>query len=361
MRLRKIIQDYFSFSRKERNGLLVLLMLIILFSVANHLLFLFEDDGAFSPDESWELQFVDENQNREQKQEKSLFFFNPNTIDSLAIDSLAIPSKIKQNILKYRSKGGRFFSAEDLSRIYGMTDSLYQVLKEYVQIDDPKTKHISQSSIQKSCALGAFCPDTCSENDWHQMGLSEDQSRRMFRFCQAVGHFKSKKQLLKFQGIPKNLMDSLLKYMQIDETISQGIASRALVVELNSADSLLLKQLPGVGVVLCRRIIKYRDLLGGFYQSSQLLEVYGFKNDIFSRVESLVCVDTTTIRKMNLNFIDYKELSRHPYVGKELSRKIVSYRARQGSIQNNSDLVKNGILDRGQYEKLRPYFETKKE
>ena len=48
-----------------------------------------------------------------------------------------------------------------------------------------------------------------------------------------------------------------------------------LNMDLNTADSTTLMALKGIGPVFSVRIVKYRELLGGYYETAQLQEVYG--------------------------------------------------------------------------------------
>lgn len=48
-----------------------------------------------------------------------------------------------------------------------------------------------------------------------------------------------------------------------------------MLLDINHADSLTLQALPGIGPVLAARIIKYRNRIGCFDSTAQLLEIYG--------------------------------------------------------------------------------------
>ena len=60
-------------------------------------------------------------------------------------------------------------------------------------------------------------------------------------------------------------------------------ARQPLSVELNSADSVTLQLLHGIGPAYARRIVNYRDRLGGFVSTTQLLEVYGFGPELWKK------------------------------------------------------------------------------
>lgn len=354
MRPKKIIQDYFTFSRKERNGVIVLLFLILLVGVSNHFLFLFEADDELDAFQFEKDIFVFDDV------ERTLFEFDPNSIDSLALDSLDLPVKIKSNILKYRAKGGRFFSSNDFRRLYGMNDSLFELVSQYITIEQRKAFVEERQTKANSTSYFFFNPDTCTEKDWLKMGLSQKQAQRLLSFRDALGgSFQSKEQFAKIYGVSKEKMDSLLAYIKITEaSIDSGYLDE--VIELNSADSLSLQKLPGIGTTLSKRILRYRKLLGGFSCSEQLLEVYGLHPEVYSGLADRLEIDTSLIQQINVNFASYNELSAHPYIKKELARAMVDFRSRHGTISDLSVLLKNNLLSLAQYEKIKPYLETKK-
>lgn len=87
-----------------------------------------------------------------------------------------------------------------------------------------------------------------------------------------------------------------------------------LPVELNTADTTLLKQLRGIGSAYANRIVRYRQKLGGFYSKQQLLEVYNFPYETYEKIENQLLVDTTYIQKLPINTLSIDELKRHPYI-----------------------------------------------
>lgn len=105
------------------------------------------------------------------------------------------------------------------------------------------------------------------------------------------------------------------------------------LLELNSADSLQLLDLPGIGPAFSGRIIRYRNLLGGYFHKSQLLEVYGMDSIRYQGFEKLIQVDAGQLVRINLNTATFKELLRHPYIQYEMVRAFVRYRDRSGPLQ----------------------------
>lgn len=126
------------------------------------------------------------------------------------------------------------------------------------------------------------------------------------------------------------------------------------VIELNQADTTRLKQVPGIGSTFARRIVRYRELLGGYYTVEQLAEVYGIDEDRYNALAPWFRVDTTAIQPLLINQLPYKELLRHPYLNKSQVRQIDRMR-RQKPLQSWVDLSlleEFTDLDR---QRLRPY------
>ncbi|MDO4695725.1 ComEA family DNA-binding protein [Porphyromonas sp.] len=81
-------------------------------------------------------------------------------------------------------------------------------------------------------------------------------------------------------------------------------------VDLNSADTLLLQRIPGIGPSFARRIVKYRELLGGYYCVEQLQEVYGMDREKYNKISPFMQI-RTGVRRMTI-LVD--SIPRHPYL-----------------------------------------------
>ena len=75
--------------------------------------------------------------------------FDPNTADSSTLVHVGLKKWQASNMLKYRAKGGRYRRAEDMKKIYGMTDSMYMALLPYIQIDTIAVDHYRDSVRQR--------------------------------------------------------------------------------------------------------------------------------------------------------------------------------------------------------------------
>jgi DNA uptake protein ComE-like DNA-binding protein len=127
-------------------------------------------------------------------------------------------------------------------------------------------------------------------------------------------------------------------------------------IELNTCDSSDLERLPGIGPVLSARIIKYRNLLGGFSSVNQLKEVYGLRDSTYLLIYSRVTADSSLIRKINVNSAGFNELNKHPYIERSEAQSILKFRELGGRIENVSILVEEKILTGDKALRIIPYL-----
>ena len=128
------------------------------------------------------------------------------------------------------------------------------------------------------------------------------------------------------------------------------------VVELNSADTTALKKVPGIGSVFAKRIIKYRELLGGFYSVEQLGEVYGIDEERYKSMKSWFSADLSAISQLPVNLLSAKELARHPYVSYKQARVIERQVRKKGKLQGWENLALLEEFTEYDRERLRHYF-----
>ena len=96
-------------------------------------------------------------------------------------------------------------------------------------------------------------------------------------------------------------------------------------VELNTADSVMLETLPGIGPAFASRIIKYRTLLGGYLKVEQLKEVYGMPEETYDRIQSLCTINTSKVKMISADSLWLKPYKfYHPYLSKELKAQIAA-------------------------------------
>ena len=119
-----------------------------------------------------------------------------------------------------------------------------------------------------------------------------------------------------------------------DSTHYQSFTTKTIpIVDINTADTTLLKELPGIGSSFAKRIVEYRGKLGGFIGKEQLLEIYGMDSTRYGNIEKYMIVDSIFMPdKLRINYDSFKVLNRHPYLEYEDVKKIVNCREQKGLI-----------------------------
>ena len=128
-----------------------------------------------------------------------------------------------------------------------------------------------------------------------------------------------------------------------------------IIQDLNLATAEDLQMVKGIGPAYSERIIKYRNLLGGFADSSQLREVYGLTNETIDKLYGYFQIQSE-VHQLDLNTDSIKHLARHPYISYDLARIIINYRKQHGDILTSEDLSKIKALDEGTFLRLKPYL-----
>lgn len=123
-------------------------------------------------------------------------------------------------------------------------------------------------------------------------------------------------------------------------------------MNLNLADTNMLKRVPGIGSYWARRIISYRDRLGGFVSQSQLKEI----DDEFPQAAiPYLKIALGDVHKLNVNTLTLGELKRHPYINYYQAKAIVDYRRLRGPIHSLNDLRLSKDFPPEEIKRLEPY------
>lgn len=129
-----------------------------------------------------------------------------------------------------------------------------------------------------------------------------------------------------------------------------------ILLNLNQSDSADWTSLNGIGPIYAARIVKYRDMLGGFSSKEQLKEVYGIDEELFSKLENRIQLDKAELRRININTADYQFLAQHPYIKPSLAKQLVNYRAQHGNFNSLDHLFEFHQMDSLTFNKLKPYL-----
>lgn len=358
---KKWIIEYNKFTKGDRHAIIILAVLIVLTLIVTFLLPVIIPDSEFDYSNYQEEIEQLENQSGHKLHGNILFQFNPNTISQAEIDSLNIPENIKRNLIRYRNAGGGFRTEKDLRKIYGMTDSIFSIIVKYaifsVESDSDDTDVVAHNSPVKS-DFDFFNPNKAEQSELVDFGFSQFQAKNVIAYRSRGGVFKVPDDLLKIYGVDSALFNSVKSHIRIEikDFFEQEAAEEVLLIELNGADSASLLDLSGIGPSFAGRIIRYRERLGGFHSATQILEIYNFPAETFSKIEGQIYVDSMKIRKIRVNFSDFKDLIKHPYFTKQQVNLLLKYRDVHGPFQNINQVKASGVFDEITFKKIEPYL-----
>jgi len=224
-----------------------------------------------------------------------------------------------------------------------------------------------EAPLEITCDLFVFDPNTISITDLERLGFSNRQAKVIDNYRKKGGVFRRKDDFAKMYVVDSSMFSRLLPYISIQPipdslqlAVSKSVedvkVQEPLLIELNSADTLELVKIKGIGKSYARRIVAYRNLLGGFVNKQQLLEVWGLNQELFNSVEQNISVDSNLVQTINLNLVEYDDLRKHPYLSDYQAKSIVYFREKQGSFSSADEIVKNKLVDKVTFEKIKNYL-----
>ncbi len=208
--------------------------------------------------------------------------------------------------------------------------------------------------------LFPFDPNTATYDTLVLLGLTARQARTLISYRNAGGIFRSPEDIFRIYGIDRETAEAMIPFITIRKDHKMELPEKKgnddKIIELNSTDSLALQSLPGIGPVLSARIIRYRNLLGGYASVDQLKEVYGLTDETFGRISGRLRTDTLLIKRTELGSATFRELMRIPYLDRYEAASILKFRELGGTITGIYDLVENKLVSAEKAEKIRPYL-----
>lgn len=315
--LRDFIKGYFSFTSKERKGIIIIVSLILLILFLpflfpyftkkvfyNHAEFdkeitqlkILKNDSSYRKNfyNNYENEYANDYSLSAGKRSESIpaevFYFDPNTATPGEWKKLGIKDKTIKTIQNYVSKGGKFYKPEDISKIWGLAAPDVQRLIPYIRISFVAKEYASFEKKEYPKTLSPYSPGTIQP------------------------------------------------------------------VDVNLADTSAYIRLPGIGSKLSQRIISFRDKLGGFYSIDQVGETYLLPDSTFQKIKRYLLLSNTPIKKININTASVDEMKVHPYLRYNLANAIFQYRQQHGNFNSVEEIKKIMIVSEEIFIKLSPYL-----
>jgi len=276
----KLVKSHLIFSRSQRAGILLLIVLIVAQLSVYHFVD-FSEETVFdtSSDEIQLLlrQMDSLNMIHVESRKPKLYPFNPNYITDFKAYTLGMSPEEFDRLKEYREKDNWINSIEDFKRVTDVSDSLLTIISPYFKFPD-----------------------------WIKNSAT------------------------------KTNRNERLKY---DERYTEKTYEQK--IDLNTATQLQLEEVSGIGKVLSERIIAYRDKIGGFSNDIQLYNVWGLDGAVVQRTLTLFTVKSPKeIKKINVNTASASDIATIPGISFEMAKHIWEYRRLHDNIQSYSEFEK---------------------
>ena len=193
------------------------------------------------------------------------------------------------------------------------------------------------------------------------MDINRKAKYSWIKYLQKGGRFYQKTDLMKIYGIDSLTYQKLESYIDLDSTpllshIEDLSNEFRFPININKATQADFEKLKDIGPVLSQRIIKYRKLLGGFNNIKQLSEVFGISDSVLNKNRNILQLDTSLLKKIDINRADFSMLCRHPYISIYDARAIITYRKLHGNFKSINELKINHLVEDSTVLKLVPYL-----
>lgn len=300
--MKQILRDYFTFNKRERNGIFILLAIIaveLIYLNTSSYFYSVEpvDLSSFEKEiKEFEASIVFDSvpvekpfYNKPVFSERSAerFNFDPNNLSEKDWKRLGLSDKQIKTIKNYEAKGGKFKKKEDLKKMYCIKPELFLSLEPYINIESPVSNFQSPVSNISQPTTNNHKPTT--------------------------------------------------------------------TIELNTCDSASLTTIKGIGPFFAKSIIKYRKQLGGFHSKEQLMEIWKFDAEKYETIAPRVNVDASVIKRININTVEAEEFI-HPYIKWNIANAIVNYRKNHGRFKTIEEIRKTDLVDEETLRKIADYL-----
>ena len=313
---KRAANHFFNFTKKEKNGTIFLLLIIFL---------LIATPFVYS------------------------FFFEEKNIDAAVFNNEMVSLKLQANDSN-KKKSDRNDPEDPYKKIY--------------------PRHESNNDNNR-LNLFYFDPNNLSEAGWKKLGIRDKTIATIQNYLSKGGKFKQAEDIKKIWGLHEDEVSQMLPYIRIEQTTVSASPHFPVyekkeypkttipVIDINIADSSAYISLPGIGPGYARRILKFRDRLGGFYKIEQVSETFGFPDSTYQKIKNYLQVSSENTRKININTASLDELKDHPYIRYQIANAIIEYRTQHGNFESVDDIKKIMLVSNETFVKVEPYLTVK--
>lgn len=271
------LKSHFVFTKKQQNGILLLLALIVIAQCIYYFTDTPSENIAYNKAEylAFQKEIDSLKQIEIENRKPKIFPFNPNFITDYKGYTLGMTNEEIDRLLKFRAQNKWINSAKQFQQVTKVSDSLFHKISPY------------------------------------------------FKFPDWITNPKPKKQFANFQNNNKPKTFS--------EKIDLNTATAKQLQKVNGIGEKLSER-----IIRFRNKFK-----GGFISEIQLQDIYGLSPEVISRIKQQFAVKTPrVIKKLNLNTATREQLVTIQHIDYELAAKIIEQRTLREGFKSFEELTK---------------------
>jgi len=266
------------------------------------------------------------------------------------------------------------YSEEDLLAFRSLSESISYSNKNETLIS--ATSSGSSASQMESIDWHSFDPNKADTSELIELGLKPWMAARIIKYREKVRPFESAEDLKKVYNIDTVWLQQAFPYIEIDQDFAKEAlpvergrfskenqslkdSSEFVLIDLNTADTNLLKSIPGIGSFYAKQIVELRERYGGFRSFDQLLGLYKVRDETLTILSEKTVLDTSSVKRIDLNSCSLKELGRHPYLSWKQARIIMAYREQHQGFRSVKEILRTDVITDSVYLKIAPYLMVK--
>lgn len=308
-------KEFFNFNKRQERGILVLSVILIVVILTNYFAPKFTPDlpkhvaenaqylkqvKLIAIQEEPKKNRFSENLLEKEKYEKPEIVLYPKNIfdpNSVAVDELiemGMPSYIANNIEKYRSKGGTFKKKQDLAKIYGITEAMFQTLEPFIHIEEAVTENTKSDKVLEKELMSVYknAPDTIklgintadSTQFLSVRGIGSFYAGEIVNYRKKLGGYIHLNQILELYKMDTSKFNLMKRNLFLDTIVIEKI-------DLNQAEFKEILRHPYIDYETTKYIVNKRKSLGKFAALYQLKDSTKMPETLYNKLLPYITID----------------------------------------------------------------------
>ena len=219
---------------------------------------------------------------------------------------------------------------------------------------------LKQVNNEKKYEIKPFNPNFITDYKGSVLGMSVQEIDKLHKYRAQDKYVNSAKEFQQITKVSNELLNKISPHFKFPDWVTNKSNSdykqyskdnpnfkkfpekKVIVVkDINVATKKDIMEVYGIGEKISEIILQEKEKFGAFASIEQLQYVWGVSPEAYQDIQKRFFVgQNPSIKKIDINNLSIKELSKFPYFDYNLARQIVIYRSANDDIKNIEDLTK---------------------